>query len=46
MPVGSPFRSWTAPSSDGTLNALAAQLRDNVIEQDRVQRSTQRHEKR
>ena len=40
------FQEVDGPKLGGTLNALAAQLRDNVIEQDRLLRSTQRHEKK
>lgn len=34
------------PRLEGSVNALTAQMREAVIELDRVQRSTQRHEKR
>jgi hypothetical protein len=40
------FQEVNGPKLGGTLNALATQLRDNVIEQDRLLRSTQRHEKK
>ncbi|MFC0588541.1 hypothetical protein ACFFF7_03870 [Novosphingobium aquiterrae] len=40
------FQEVGGPKLGGTLNALAAQLRDNMVEQDRLLRSTQRHEKK
>lgn len=40
------FQEVAGPKLGGTLNALAEQLRANVVEQDRLLRSTQRHEKR
>ena len=40
------FQEVAGPKLGGTLNALAAQLRDNMVEQDRLLRSTQRHEKK
>lgn len=40
------FQTQDGPRIDSSLNALAAQLRDAVVELDRVQRSTQRHEKK
>lgn len=40
------FQIEDSPRIDGSLNALAAQVRDAVVELERVQRSTQRHEKR
>jgi hypothetical protein len=40
------FQIEDGPRIDGSLNALAVQLRENVVEQDRLLRSTQRHEKK
>jgi len=40
------FQIEDGPRIDGSLNALAAQVREAVVELERVQRSTQRHEKR
>ncbi len=40
------FHIEDGPRIDGSLNALAAQVREAVVELERVQRSTQRHEKR
>lgn len=40
------FQTQDGPRIDSSLNALAAQLRDAVVELDRAQRSTQRHEKK
>jgi hypothetical protein len=40
------FQIEDGPRIDGSLNALAAQVRDAVVELERVQRSTQRREKR
>jgi len=40
------FQIEDGPRIDGSLNALAAQVREAVVELERAQRSTQRHEKR
>lgn len=40
------FQIEDGPRIDGSLNALAVQLRENVVEQDRLLRSIQRHEKK
>lgn len=40
------FQSEDGPKIDSSLNALAAQLKDAVIELDRVQRDNQRHDKK
>jgi hypothetical protein len=40
------FQIEDGPRIDGSLNALAAQVREAVVELERGQRSTQRHEKR
>jgi hypothetical protein len=40
------FQIEDGPRIDGSLNALTAQVREAVVELERVQRSTQRHEKR
>lgn len=40
------FQIEDGPRIDGSINALAAQLRDAVIELERAQRANQRHEKK
>lgn len=40
------FQIEDGPRIDGSLNALAAQVREAVVELERAQRSTQRHERR